>query len=531
MNASYAALLAAVDAEIHAAPEPTPFTKESAPTAWPEDCLPASLAGAVAAIAEHVQAPQALAGFAVLGAVSHVAMRLVDARHPKKGALPCSIFLLDELVSGSRKSECYSLATAPVRKIEREQRQAHQKAVEGLQAEAARAKPKDRAGIMADAPPDPRTLFADTTVQAIEHAFVNGSMPALSLSTDEGGTLLGGHSLKAETRAASLGSLTRLFDGSGVQRDRVGEGQSGFRYGVRFGLFLSAQPIVLREALSDPVMRGQGFLPRFLYCAPQSLAGTRFHDLDTLAHQAADDKRIVTYWRTLERLCTFPIMGDDCGSLTLPTVGLSAGAVDAWLALYNDTELQQAPGGDFDHLGAFASRAGELASRLACIFAVWRSVEAGAGVDSITVDAADMEQAARLVKFSLSEWARQSGQTLSQSERDAVAILEWVQGKNFATITKKQIATLGPNRLRADATARQAAIAELVEHGYLRDVGNCFEVFQKSVWPAATANAAKSANKPLGLGHSVSDVSGISVSDPAKQNFDFAATVSDVEEF
>ena len=108
--------------------------------------------------------------------------------------------------------------------------------------------------------------------------------------------LLGGYSLKAETRAASLGMLTRLFDGGGVQRDRVGDGQSGFRYGVRFGLFLSAQPIVLRESLADPVLREQGFLPRFLYAAPQSLAGGRFLDASDLSRRASDDARIVDYW-------------------------------------------------------------------------------------------------------------------------------------------------------------------------------------------------------------------------------------------
>ena len=212
---------AAIGAKVVTPPEP--FVKETPPTPWSADCMPQGMAQAARAIAEHVQAPIALAGLAVLGAVAHIAMRLLDARHPKKGSLHSSLYILVELLSGGRKSECFNLATAPIANIERALRETHRAKVKHLEAEATRSKPKDRAGILSEAPPDPRTIFADTTTQAIEHAFVNGSAPALSLSTDEGGSLLGGHSLKSETRAASLGGLTRLFDGAGVQRDRIGE--------------------------------------------------------------------------------------------------------------------------------------------------------------------------------------------------------------------------------------------------------------------------------------------------------------------
>ena len=487
---------AAIGAKVVTPPEP--FVKETPPTPWPAGCMPQGMDQAARAIAEHVQAPIALAGLAVLGAVAHIAMRLLDARHPKKGSLHSSLYILVELISGGRKSECFNLATAPIANIERALRETHRAKVKHLEAEAARSKPKDRAAILSEAQPDPRTIFVDTTTQAIEHAFVNDSAPALSLSTDEGGSLLGGHSLKSETRAASLGGLTRLFDGAGVQRDRIGEGQSGFRYGVRFGLFLSAQPIVLAEALSDPMLRGQGFLPRFIYSAPASLAGTRLHDVHTLSKLVAEDARILGYWKTLEEMCKAKVDTDEHGALSLTTAGMNAEAVDEWLVFYNNTEKQQGQGGECSHMPAFASRAGELAARVAAVYACWRCFESGINLNSVSVTGSDMRQAVALVCHSLAEWARHGeGVALEPMERDARALLEWLHHKGFDTITRMQIGKLCPNYLRKDTKRRNQAIDELTRRGWLIDTSKGIVVVknEKTESGVAVAVSAVSADE------------------------------------
>lgn len=471
--------------------DPEPFDQVTPPTPWPADGLPPGMAEAARAIAEHVQAPEALAGMAVLGAVAHVAMRLVDAQHPKKGTLPTSLYMLTALSSGGRKSECFNLATAPIARLERAAREAHKAELKRLEAEAAGAMPKDRASILQEAPPDPRTIFVDTTTQKVEHAFLHDSAPALSLSTDEGGTLLSGHSLKSETRAASLGALTRLFDGTGVQRDRIGDGQSGFRFGVRFGLFLSAQPVVLADALSDPLMRGQGFLPRFLYAAPASLAGTRLLDERALSRKAADDRRMIEYWKTLERMCNSEVVVDEHGGLCLPTVGMDSDAVTHWLAFYNETERQQGEGGDFEALGAFASRAGELAARVSAVFAAWRCCERGTDVTDATVTGSDMRCAVALVCYSLAEWHRHSaGAVLSPVERDARELLEWLHRKGWKTFTRMKLGQHCPNVLRKDKGRRNAAVEELQRRCWLLESKGCFTVVQKTAAPPAVAVSA-----------------------------------------
>jgi hypothetical protein len=474
---------------------------------------------AATAIAEHVAAPVALAGMAVLAGVAHIAMRLGDAHHPKTGVMPCNLYILTQAKSGDRKSECFKTATAPVEKHERKQREDHKAALKELNREAAKAKPKEAKLILADAPPDPRTIFKDTTTQKIEQEYINGSAPALSLLTDEGAILLGGHSLKSDTRAGNLGTLTRLFDGSGVDRGRIGEGQSGFRYGVRFGLFLSAQPVVLREVLSDPLLREQGFLPRFLFGAPSSLAGTRFLTDGDLVQRAGDDPRIVDFWRSLQRLVELSVVTDEHGALDLQPVAMAPGAVERWLMFYNDTEARQAKGGDLEHLGAFASRAGELAARVAAVFALWRCCSAGNAPSLAKVTAGDMRGAAALVGYSLAEWQRQGAKAiLSDTERAARDLLDWLHRKKLTEVTRTYLAQSGPNALRKDRRLRDDAIAELLARHWLREDGASLQVAKKQDGAPANANPAKSANESEA---SDSSVSGNSSSNPTGEKIDF----------
>jgi hypothetical protein len=302
--------------------------------------------------------------------------------------------------------------------------------------------------------------------------------------------LLGGHSLKSETRAASLGSLTRLFDGKGVQRDRVMEGQSGFRYGVRFGLFLSAQPVILQSTLSDPVLRGQGFLPRFLFAAPRSLAGTRFLDAGSLQSKASDRQEIRDYWDALGEMAKAPVRQNEHGGLDLEAVGMEHGAIRAWVEFFNSTEARQAPDGDLHHLGAFASRAGELAVRVAAVFAAYRHFGEH-GDMGLKVTANDMRQACKLVAYSLSEWQVQANSSsLGQVEKDALLLLEFMHGKGWQQVTRVELGRYCPSLLRKDTQRRNAAIAELLERRWLTDTGAGLAVTAK---PKASAAVAVSA--------------------------------------
>lgn len=103
-------------------PEPLPLTtQESEEMAFPVQALGQSLGQAAKAIAEHVGCPEALAGFAVLGAASLCVQTHYKAPHPKRAdGMPASLFLLALAESSERKSTAEGWALLPFRKLEKE---------------------------------------------------------------------------------------------------------------------------------------------------------------------------------------------------------------------------------------------------------------------------------------------------------------------------------------------------------------------------------------------------------------------------
>ncbi|MDP3845938.1 MAG: DUF3987 domain-containing protein [Pseudomonas sp.] len=245
---------------------PDALPTEPPPKPYPTASLPATMRDAVRAIAHHVAAPEVLAAQCIVANAAYLAQTRVNAPHLNNpDGMPCSLFQLALADSGDRKSECYRLAFKTVEEVERTAR-------DGYAAEAAEFRSMQD-GLSGKAlkefnaketpPANPRTLYADTTFEKIVMDFVNG-MAAAAWVTDEGGRILGGHSMKADTVAATLGGLVKLFDSGRAERDRVGEFSSGIAYDRRFSLHMLAQEVTVREALNNPLLQGQGFLPRFL---------------------------------------------------------------------------------------------------------------------------------------------------------------------------------------------------------------------------------------------------------------------------
>lgn len=260
---------------------PKPLLPDTAPpTPYPLDDLPYVMRGVVEAIVEHAMVPAAIAGQCVIGAATHLAQTRVNAWHPKgkpEGAL-CSLFMLSLFDSGEGKSSARELAFKTIDEAEKEARAHYRQACAEIEAMAGGLKGKARDEFLAahPLPPDPKSQFSDATYEPIVGDFIRGKSAA-SWDTDEGGQMLGGHSFKADTNVATLGGLTTAFSSGKFERTRSRgnlEG-SGVAYNRRLSIHLMAQPVAVASALSDPLLVGQGFLPRFLFAAPGSLAGDR----------------------------------------------------------------------------------------------------------------------------------------------------------------------------------------------------------------------------------------------------------------
>ncbi|HUE93580.1 DUF3987 domain-containing protein [Pseudomonas sp.] len=448
------------------APEPRPLQPDlEAAAPYPLDALPPLMRDAAQAIAEHVQAPLALAGQCVIGAGVYLAQTRVNAPHiHHPGGMPCTMFLLTLGHSGERKSETRRQAFKIVDEAEEKARTEHRKACDEITNMAAGLKGKALEQFNAEHPLpfDPRTQYSDATYERIAGDMIRGASSA-SWDTDEGGQVLGGASLKADTRAATLGGLVKAFDTGAFERTRShgnAEG-SGFAYNRRLSMHLLAQAVTVASALDDPLLRGQGFLPRFLFASPPSLAGTRFLTADQLNRKAYADPRLQRYWARCEAInATPPAIDPQTGEVSPPVLDLDDEAAGDWLDFYNEVEGEQSPLGKFANLRPFAGRAGELVRRLAAVFACFEGQQ--------QIDGECMRRATVLVRHSLAEWARYTdSEAVNPKLQQAAVLLEWLQVNQWLTFDARALQREGPRFVRKSAAQRDNLLAILVDHHQL----------------------------------------------------------------
>ncbi|WP_427832712.1 DUF3987 domain-containing protein [Acinetobacter modestus] len=392
---------------------------------YPLHALPPLLQGAAKAIAEYVQAPIAMTAQCVIGAISHIAQGHVNAPHQfNTHGEPCSLFLLTEGQSGSRKSTSKGLADKAIMEFEREAYDEYKDAYQEWKTIQAGLPKVDREAFLAENPPphDPSTLFSDGTLEAVAGLFIDGALRNASISSDEAGQFFGGHTMKGDTRTQALGSYTKLFDDGSIQRTRSKSNLngSGRAYEVRLTFNLQGQHEVLSDALKDDVLREQGFLPRFILSVPENLAGTRLQDSDFADKSANLDHRLIAYWercKTLLDPCPMPFNTNAQALQERRVIQLSSEAKQIDLAFYNECEQQQGKGCKYEHIQPFASRASQLARRLATVFAFFQ------GEGEITEKT--MQGACDIIKHSLGEWLRYA-EIESKKESDAQHLLNWL---------------------------------------------------------------------------------------------------------
>lgn len=436
---------------------------------YPIHALPPLAQEAVRAISEHVQSPIAMTAQCVIGAMSHIAQAKVNAPHPfNPHGEPCSLYLLTEGQSGSRKSTSRNLADQAIIKYERKQYEAYRQELEQWKTAQAGLPKKDREAYCAENPPpnDPSTLYSDITLESIAGLYIDGILSNASIASDEAGQFFGGHTMKGDTRNQALGGYAKLFDDGFVERTRSKSNLngSGRAYDVRLTFNLQGQHEVLADALKDPVLRGQGFLPRFILTIPENLAGTRLQDAIYRNKNASTDHRLIAYWTRCEYLL------DDCphvkaehelhnGRYVLP---MNDEAKDIDQEFYNMFEVLQGKGKRYEYLQAFASRASQLARRLATVFAYFEGLQ--------WIDAKTLKGACEVVKHSLNEWAMYADIEV-KSESDAERLSRYLINKCNADQTNQLAKTLAlkgaPSKLRAVKEFNRC-LDELVDHNFVR---------------------------------------------------------------
>jgi hypothetical protein len=317
-------------------------------------------------------------------------------------------------------------------------------------------------------------------------------MPAASWDTDEGGQVLGGHSLneRSETRAATIGGLSKMHDDGSCERTRANgnpEG-SGFAYHRRLSIHLLAQPYTVEKALADPLLIAQGFLPRFLFASPNSIAGTRTLTKERLKSKNYNDPSLQAYWsRSKQLMASQEYIDSETGEVKPPVLALTDEAEQLWLDFYNEVECGQGPLGQFASVCPFAGRGGEHARRVAAVFAFFE------GSDHI--DRNCMRRACEIVRYSLEEWLRYTDRvSVNPEQTQAAELVKWLRTpqrvSEWQEFTLDKLSKDAPRPLRP-AKKRNAAIAILLKHNILLPCADHRKFKFNPLLPADSADLAE----------------------------------------
>lgn len=495
---------AAVDDLLGAEPEPLRRPMPP-PEPFPVEALGRILGGAVNAICSTVQCPPAVAAGSVLMMGSLATQGLADVRQDGL-RVPTSLFLLTVAQSGERKSASDKAALQPLADWLKTARKEHadlwstyaaeMKELEARVAAAEKAAAKTGGSGLAEqlleigdpprAPRGPERVIGDATLEGVFKALWSGCQ-SQALASAEGGIVTAGHSMKPETLARWIGSLSLLWDGSPLDRLRA-DGVRQVLYGRRLCSHLMLQPVLAEQLLGDRTMVEQGILARFLIAWPESTVGTRVY----VPRSPLADPGMQRYCQKLAELLALPLPVDDADPmqpLQPRELKLSAGAAAAWIDYANEIEREQGPEGVFKPVQAWASKSAEQALRLAGVLTM---IEDHAAVE---VPVETMERALELAGWYLGESLRLVGTSSTPKPvRDAEQLIEWIRARGMQAVYTQQLLQEGPNALRSKSTL-DAALEVLVGAGWLTPIDGAIldGKVRKRAWRVRQASTRRAA--------------------------------------
>jgi hypothetical protein len=437
---------------------------------FPIAALGEVLGNAARALQEASQAPMAICGNSVLAA-AHLAAQshadvVVDGR-----VSPTSEFFITVGGSGERKSAVDRYALKEIRAYEKRLQDAFNAAM-FLQGRTASTKDRgtttEPRGSDSDQehpaplpPLSPIIICEEPTFEGLTKNLSNGQ-PSQGIFSDEGGRFLNGYAMSSENNVATLAGLSKLWDGSPLDRMRAGDGSIKL-HGRRLSFHLMVQPGVVDSLMGNPLAQEQGFLSRCLVAMPQSTVGTRLYraiDLDA-------SPAMIRYHDCLRQLLARAAPVEDPNDafrrsqLSPKRLTLTDEAKLIYVEFHDSVEQDMA--GAMKDLRAFANKAPEHLLRVAGTLAIIENVE-------ITeISTRHVESARSLLTYFLKEACRLDERARQDPDlRTAQRLLDWLAEQD-RPVSLVEIYQNGPTLLRNAKIARYIA-GVLVEHGQITPV-------------------------------------------------------------
>ncbi|HDM8170177.1 TPA: DUF3987 domain-containing protein [Vibrio harveyi] len=324
------------------------------------------------------QAPDPMVYLATISAVSVAMQGLINVEMPTKKVAPVSLMSLIIAESGERKSSLENLLTKGIKSFHKENAEEYQNKLKEYKIrETLFEKRKtqieksfdleDEASLELmvrallehenNAPQKPTLAslsFEDSTIEALLNG-LSEHIPNAYLGSSEGGVLLNSRVM------SHTASLNAMWSGDEVTVNRKTSGTFTLEQ-ARLTINIMTQWSALERFLTknkDDV-RGNGFLSRFLVCAPQSNCGFRqSNGIEySSANLAAFNKRLSELMFQASELTDYTARR---------VVRFSNEAKKIWLDIANDIEFEMAPEGIFEHVKDHASKLPENIARLAAL--------------------------------------------------------------------------------------------------------------------------------------------------------------------
>ena len=411
--------------------EPEPLEDTNTPaTRYPIEAWQGVLRQAVEAIAYHAQVPLAMAGQCVLGALATMLQQHINASFSDGEAIPVSLFLLTRGASSDGKNRTVRLSHRIIKAYQRELDEKYREDLEIWQADK-RATPRKELDNFLITNPQPiqKTLFVTRgTLQGIINEMLNNQQKSIAWVTSDAGQFFGGYSMDDKNGSKTISDLSDVWSEGNF--DDITKGNLGNKraYDLRFTLDLQGQDEIIRKPLADPIMNGQGFLPRFLFAFPDSMRGKRVYNTpDRMNNISEHDPRLQAYWQAC-RLLLDPLPStkqtDEKGNPVKINMTFADQQARQALADYQQyCENRTAKGDKLEKYPAYAGRQAENASRIASLMAYFE------GRTALTVD--DIKRASLLTEYSIAERLRYDGESISgdSAENDSQKLVNWLADK------------------------------------------------------------------------------------------------------
>lgn len=446
--------------------DPLPELQDAEPAAFNFDALGPILGPAARAVAEGVQAPDTLAVGSVLASAAVAAQPFADVLTPHGQTTPLSVFIVTSASSGDRKSATDAVAGAPIEAQRRLDARRYARELEAHKADNA-ARPKRAADT--DPPVAHSIVVSKGTTEGLHHLLRTQSH--VGLFSTEGAELIGGHSMRDDKKSAGIAWLLKAWGGETLDSMTRGDGLSVL-IGRRVSMHVLLQPVIARALISDPLAQGQGWIARCLVSTPRSIAGTRLFRDGAIPPAARPEVR--RFHDRLTYLLSLPAatqQGGDGLELSPRHLPMSAVARALWIEFYNESERQQAKGGELEHVRAWASKAAEHAARIAGIVTVIHDPGAP------EVSGATMAGAIEVAAFYLAEHVRLMGESQEQQHAARLhALLQFLRERG-GRVRHADVLQATPRPVR-DLKAEGIALllTELTQRGYVRRAGDAWEV-------------------------------------------------------